>query len=335
LGGNYIPDQLNVIKVTESTSIELKKKSFSDDFDLRLYTDLAGLSRNSPNGLIQTEGRYNIVLNSAPILDVPDAYMAILGYGTVVGFLSPSMQRLINPRHGMSSNQAAPFYWLSSWLALNFLSYLNHGISLSELSPFIGFSRLEDKSSLSVLASSANSNPGVFTVAPIKTFDLFKYSNLILGADLVLTRVAFTSLNLDLAAHVSAGIYRTPIDTISDSTSHKPLASSLNLLSWYTIPEIVLKTIFSEQIDFDLRYGMLYSVLHDTKPQEIFNDIRTTIQGGFIHKFQFNFNIFPSLSDRSSWLFLRSTLYVNGSDSNLSLQIGYSTSFSKLTGAAK
>lgn len=65
--GVYLPPNGKVIELKSSAEVfELQKESFINDFDLRLYTDLTGLSADNPNGLLKFMGKYNIKLKSPP-----------------------------------------------------------------------------------------------------------------------------------------------------------------------------------------------------------------------------------------------------------------------------
>ncbi|MBU1097825.1 MAG: hypothetical protein KKB34_15180 [Bacteroidetes bacterium] len=57
--GNYFPSNNQVVRLNiDSVSIDLKKSSFINDFSIAIYTDVTGLKRDNPNGLIQIEGEY-------------------------------------------------------------------------------------------------------------------------------------------------------------------------------------------------------------------------------------------------------------------------------------
>ena len=63
--GVYIPPDGKVIDLNSSVEVfDLKKESFINDFDLRLYTDVTALSADNPNGLIKFMGNYNFKLNT-------------------------------------------------------------------------------------------------------------------------------------------------------------------------------------------------------------------------------------------------------------------------------
>ncbi len=66
--GHYVPRN-GVIKLnnTAQEPITLVKNPFFDNFDVRIYTDVTGLQKENPNGLIQTEGQYHILLNTKPL----------------------------------------------------------------------------------------------------------------------------------------------------------------------------------------------------------------------------------------------------------------------------
>jgi hypothetical protein len=214
--------------------------------------------------------------------------------------------------------------------AIGLTMALGQSVVGGQISPFIAFSRIEDKSSLSLAASRSVADSSPRTLNTVKTFDLLRYSNLMLGSDFAFAKVTFSDLNLNLHLHVGGGFFRTPIDSIYDSTSKALLLRAANLLSWYITPELVVQPIHSDRIEYDLRYGLVYSKLFDRKPLESGAEILQVINGDYIHRIQFNFNIFTNPSDRGSWLFLRATVFANGTDSNISLQAGYSTSISKL-----
>lgn len=63
--GVYIPPDGKVINLNDSVEVfDLRKESFINDFDLRIYTDFTGLSANNPNGLMKFMGSYNLKLKS-------------------------------------------------------------------------------------------------------------------------------------------------------------------------------------------------------------------------------------------------------------------------------
>jgi len=66
--GTYIPENKKVELTTQSAKINLFKERFYDNFDIRFYTDLTGLGRDNPNGLVQIEGSYNIIFHNLEFL---------------------------------------------------------------------------------------------------------------------------------------------------------------------------------------------------------------------------------------------------------------------------
>lgn len=67
--GIYIPPDGKVITLTDSVEVfNLRKESFVNDFDLRIYTDITGLNADNPNGLIKFMGNYKLNLRT-PIID--------------------------------------------------------------------------------------------------------------------------------------------------------------------------------------------------------------------------------------------------------------------------
>ncbi len=63
--GIYIPPDGKVITLDDSVDVfDLRKESFANDFDLRLYTDITGLNADNPNGLIKFMGNYKLNLKS-------------------------------------------------------------------------------------------------------------------------------------------------------------------------------------------------------------------------------------------------------------------------------
>ncbi|HTX19889.1 MAG TPA: hypothetical protein VMG34_14635 [Bacteroidota bacterium] len=323
IGGNYIPENKSIILRSGSTggTLELKKKSFADDFDIRIYTDISGLQRNNPNGLIQTEGRYNIILNSSTIEDVGFFGFLLLG-GMVVPFVDGTLEKNPWAHYGIPTASASLLFLFSG-----------RTIPFGKISPFFVFSRIENRGSMSL---SASRMPGddKYTATTPKTFDLLKYSNLMFGTDLDLAKAIFVNLNLSTKLHVEGGFYRTPIDSIYDGGTNHQILQSLDLLSSFVTTEVVFQPIYSDRIEYDFRYGAIYSKLIDRSPEGMFEPIGQITSGIFISKIQLNFNIYANPKDRGSWLFFRSTVYLNGLDSNLSLQVGYSTSISKLVGGS-
>jgi len=63
--GIYIPPDGKVISLNDAVAVfDLKKESFVNDFDLRIYTDVTGLNADNPNGLIKFMGNYKMNINS-------------------------------------------------------------------------------------------------------------------------------------------------------------------------------------------------------------------------------------------------------------------------------
>lgn len=66
--GIYIPPDGKVITLNDAVvEFPLKKESFVNDFDLRIYTDVTGLSADNPNGLIKFMGNYKLNFEGIPL----------------------------------------------------------------------------------------------------------------------------------------------------------------------------------------------------------------------------------------------------------------------------
>ena len=103
------------------------------------------------------------------------------------------------------------------------------------------------------------------------------------------------------------------------------------------MPELVLQAVYSDKIDFDLRLGFMHSKLFNSKLSSSANEVvvEGTAEARYFTFYQINFNIFADEKDRDSWVFLRASLMAAGSQSNLSLQLGYATSIGKLIPSSK
>src|SRR5262249_48044834 len=127
---------------------------------------------------------------------------------------------------------------------------LGKSVAFPDISPFVAFSRIEDKNNLAIAASRPDTN-SPYIVSPIKTIDLLQYSNLMLGADLTLSRSTFSGMNLNMKFRLATGFFRTPVDSFYDASSRASLSGPVNLMSWYLTPEIILQPIHSDRIEYD------------------------------------------------------------------------------------
>ena len=109
----------------------------------------------------------------------------------------------------------------------------------------------------------------------------------------------------------------------------------MNLLSWYAMPEFIFKPFSSEHIDYSVSYSMLFLRLFGRKIGSDIPEVETDIKGSILHKFQLEFNFYPDVKNKDSWVFTRAAVFHNGSDNNLHVQLGYSSSLAKLVGAEK
>lgn len=68
---SYEPKDTKIVLKTkkddqpEARVVKLRKKSVLDNLDVKLFTDLAGLSAENPNGLVQIESEYRVQWNSS------------------------------------------------------------------------------------------------------------------------------------------------------------------------------------------------------------------------------------------------------------------------------
>jgi hypothetical protein len=299
--GNYIPENRAVTlkNGAQDTEILLFKKGFADDFDIRLYTDVTGLQKESTNGLVQIDGRYNIILNAHRS---ENWFVRLLS-----GFIQPTY-----------------IFFPSSDITL-----------FHKISPYLTFSKIEDKGSLALETHRFSTVDSAFNSA--NSFDLFKYSNLNLGVDLNISRLQMIAYNLNVNVDVVAGVFRTPVDSAFVSSRQIGNLTEQNLFSWFYMPELVLQAVYSDKIDFDLRLGFMHSKLFNSKLSSSANEVvvEGTAEARYFTFYQINFNIFADEKDRDSWVFLRASLMAAGSQSNLSLQLGYATSIGKLIPSSK
>jgi hypothetical protein len=332
--GNFIPEskeiRLNTNK--DSSTIPLKKKSFIDDFDIRLYSDITGLKRESPNGLVQTDARYSLALNLSELRLSPT-------WNTIAGFfpfwiatlpaISSNWPNKFNNRLTFSTKQETITYWACLMTEITFLS---QSIFFPAITPFITFSKLEDKGGVPA-AAFQDSASHFYAITPFSMFDLYIYSNLKLGTDFTFAKTTFSESNIIVKSQIEAGFFQTPIDSVYDGSTNKLIMHSTNLLSWYIHPEVLISPIHSDRIDFDVRYGMIFPDILSSNIQNNFRKIEKTDNEQFFHKFQMNFNIYTNPQEKNSWVFLRASMLSQGSNSNFSMQIGYATAISKLLGA--
>ncbi len=292
--GTYRPEDQVVRLNRDSVEVTLYKPSIERSFDIRIYTDLTGIQEKNPNGLVQLEGKYQIIARTKYAFNIWELW----------GTFFPSV------------------------------------------SPFLTFSKIEDKTStlpLNLYVDQTNKRNS-FNYA--STFDLFRYSHLHLGIDVGL--VSATSQSLKLRLDLVAGIFRTAVDSSFAVTPNDSLVireDKRNILSSYIMPDLKMQFINSDRIDFEAGMGVMFSGLIDrtikqtevavpeskvssTLPLGI--DPRYFVRQNAIWKFQGNINIHPDPSDRSTAIFLRSILYLNSPQNNLLMQIGYATPIAKI-----
>jgi hypothetical protein len=320
--GNYVPDNGVIrIKADAATAVPVFRRSIADNFDVRFYTDAFGLQKDNPNGAVQAEARFNITLNSRRITPRVSQGIAIAsGVSLLAGaFGHQVFKNMTSDHRAIAAGASLPLLLI----ALN-PTFLAHAIT-----PFVGFSRIEDKTDLQPDFTLVNETvDGVRT----KVFDVRRYSNLMVGFDFTLAKTVWSSANLDVRFNLAGGFIRTPIDFTAIDTVQKTAAPLQALVSWYASPEVVFRYIHSDQIEYDLRYGLEYVDPVASSFGANLPGTQYLRNGTFLHRFQSNFNLFTERQNRDSWVFLRVTILKGGSDINQSLQIGYASSLAKLFG---
>ena len=128
--GHYVP-QNGIIKLDSAAQkpMTLVKNPFFDNFDVRLYTDVTGLQKENPNGLIQTEGRYNILLNTKPLNPYSRGLRNILLFNKIAPFVTFSkIENKLNdlPLDTIVVNAAV----LNQTTAVDFLRFANFNIGI-------------------------------------------------------------------------------------------------------------------------------------------------------------------------------------------------------------
>ena len=349
--GDYVPRN-GVVKLRGDvlTPYPLVKKSFLRNFDVRIYTDLTGLKENKPNGLVQIEASYLAITNTRYVRnELITPLNRLIRFPTKI----PLISKLYNWFY-------EPIIANGPWILFGRMPQFvrNKFVWRNQLQPFVTFSKIEEESSvLPVQTFQPNSILESFNY--VSTFDLYQFSNLRLGlrANILSLISQATKARLD----VVGGLYRTKVDSVialpdtaRGETELSFIANPRNVHSWYLLPELSVQVIADGRLDFDFKYGAIFSkligddednrsltpALKQTNKGLIDSDVpaeaKETTDFGFwdwgnvIHKFQISLNVHPTQQSRNQSIFFRGTLFVNSPRNNLSLQIGYTTPITKL-----
>ncbi|MGD1046222.1 MAG: hypothetical protein ABR936_13015, partial [Bacteroidota bacterium] len=307
---NFIPmDTIITLKPGKETSrITLMRQNFIENFDLRIYSDISGLKRESSDGLLQLDLRYKFILNNSETETFYEAYQTFI-YPALLAMLFYDVNK----------------YVTYSLLAGSIIYFPQTPTSFAtKIEPFVIIPRLEDRANLLITANDTVS-------ASVNRFDLYRYADLKFGLDFEYMRARFDKLNLFASVGMSAGIIRTLLDSMVLHSNK--IAEKQYLHSYFIMPYIQVEPISVENIKFVTRYSLLASKLLDKKINNI--EITDGLSGSFIHIFQSDFNIYPDKRDKSSWLFFRAIYYASDPYSDLSLQFGYSTSLNNILNLGK
>jgi len=302
---------------------QLIKKSYADDFDIRIYTDAAGFGKENPNGIFQIEGRYRFQLNSGELAGGGWLWRLFPLYAAEAGALS-TILLLSDSSHASSDKWVAV-----SGIVIPFLvAAFSPTVPTEAISPFVGFTRVENR--INYVPPFQTLTNSKFT-SYVNTFDLLKYANLNVGLH---TNILNSRIwNTQLKTSVTIGAFRTPTDSLFDFDSTKRLTNETDLLSWYIQPEFSFTPISTEHIEFITTYSLMLTKLIDHLQNG--NVLPQVLNGSFIQKVQVDFNIYNDITNRDTWLFARGALSWNGGKSNLQLQLGYASSLAKLLGATE
>jgi hypothetical protein len=180
----------------------------------------------------------------------------------------------------------------------------------------------------------------------VSTFDLLTYSHLHIGAELCL--LSATSQSYKWKVCLVGGFFQTTVDSLQSFLGGDSLAvtgEKRDLLALYLMPEMRVKFFNSDRLDFETAVGVLYAGAVDTRVHLLEGPVdgrfsQTAPPGGLNTKFfswndailkiEADINLHPDPNDKSTAIFLRSILYQNAPQSNLLLQLGYSTPIAKV-----
>lgn len=311
--GSYFPIDTAITIPGTATSgnvehtVKLYNKSFWDNVDIRIYTDMTGLSRNNPNGLVQVEGEYSIWQNSS---------------GSIV------------------KDRLFPFNKMSVFLAFTKIEEENRAVPTRFFNAGRSSDRTKPQSSYHYAS----------------TFDMYRFS--FFRAGISESLLGFISPTSKIYVNLHLGFYRTLTDTTfnvdSVDTSETDIVfgaiqvpKESELTSWLLMPEVQFIFQFNRKFHFDTRVGLIYSQLIDDafrtadgrldrflpESEQPRNTRRRFSIASSILKWELNLNYYSQSSSGTQdgkFVFLRSTLFWDTPQSNLSLQLGFSSPISEL-----
>jgi hypothetical protein len=319
----------------EVALITLYRRNFTDDFDIRIYTDATGFVKNSVNGLVQTDMRFNFMLNSieANLNNSKDGIKWI-GGAALLGCIADAFikDNIVLSRHTFSSTVETGLGMFAKGAAISavplFIGLVTPTIPLGQIQPYFSINKLEDKGGLVpalIKDTSSNSYHN-----EMKSIDLLRYSKYDIGVDLSVLESRIPFSNFTLKTKMNFGLLVTPIDSMITSKANPQSKTSIDYLSWYLMPEFIFRPISSPHIDFIITYGMRAIMPLSNKLSDTSSAFSLLSRGSFVHKFQFDFNLFPDVNNRDSWYFTRAIVDLNGIDHIFRLQIGVSTTLQKI-----
>lgn len=315
VAGNYIAKNC-VVEISPDTTkmpILLKKKSFIDDFDIRIYTDIAGLNdRERTTGLIQTEFKYNLVINNNL------AALCPIVLGTALAYVPPLFDIKKNkdvwlPLVGSTVFTIIPSLFLPTTL-------------FEKMAPFVNLQKID--AGKNILANEIKTANDSIIGNTLSKFDLCVSSSIMAGININFSYARWNNINLEFITNFSFGTYLTDIDSMWIINKNQGKKENHTLVSYFFIPEFKVKSIFTEYIDFDFRYSFIFIDLFKKRYNDESPIIKLSSAGSMIHKFQGNFNLFFDPIDRDTWFFTRINLYYNGNHTNFQMQTGISSSIS-------
>jgi hypothetical protein len=338
LNDNYVPVDTTIEIVLdpkhpdeEEAFITLYKRNFIDDFDIRLYTDASAFAKNSTNGLVETELRYNFILNSIEAnRTFATAGVGIIAGAAFFGCIADEFYRehVTFSYPALASGIGTFTKGLAVAIVPVALAFVTPTIGLGKVQPYLSINKLEDRGGL-VPALVTDSTSKILH-NEFKTIDLLRYSKLDIGINLNIFESRIRYSNFYLKTRMNFGILQTPFDSLAISPKNPQTKVSQDLISWYLMPEFIFRPFSTPNIDFLISYGMRALMPLNTKISDSSIQFKTLNLGSIIHRFQFDFNLYPDVKNRDSWYFARAILDFNGDDKIFRLQLGFSSTLDKI-----
>jgi len=289
--GIYIPPDGKVITLNDSVVVfDLRKESFVNDFDLRIYTDITGLNADNPNGLIKFMGNYKLNLTS------------------------PELNFKLENYYDKDSTKLSPHTWLKyTNLFFNFNKIESDELVLpiKQGNDYL-YSTTFDLYRYSKFELGIDLN--------IRNWQL-QYSsisfNFLLGVYHTPVDSTFTIDNEPITISDGVNSFYTGL-----KFNYRFLANEyvdLNFGYSFIIPQLFSNNKLKEI------YGPIDDPNAENNTRKGYFD-----PSFLIHRIKVELSIFPDPQDRSSFIFLKSILNFNSSDNYISLLLGYSIPFSNI-----